>query len=163
MCTDCHGEHTITSVKDPNSLVSPSKIPETCARCHEEKKLTEKYSIVTKRLTTYFNTFHGIAVKFGDTTVANCASCPGAHLILPRDDPWSPINPANLQNTCGKCHPGASENFAKGRVHVDVSPEGEKGVYAVRVFYTIFISLLGIAFLLHIFFGLASRRRGKKG
>lgn len=161
VCTDCHEEHTIVEVKDVDSPVYPSNLPGTCARCHEEVRLTRKYSMVTKRLTTYFNTFHGIAVKFGDTRVANCASCHGYHLILPSSDPSSSVHPANLKNTCGKCHAGATENFAKGKIHVEVSPEGAKGVYAVRIFYTVLITIFAIGFLFHILFDYATYRRKK--
>jgi nitrate/TMAO reductase-like tetraheme cytochrome c subunit len=30
----------------------------------------------------------------------------------------------NLQKTCGNCHPGASENFAKGKMHAVASISG---------------------------------------
>ncbi len=159
VCTDCHGEHTILDVQNPNSQINPVKIPYTCARCHESLKLSEAYRIPPKRLSTYFNTYHGIAIRFGDTTVANCASCHGYHEILPASDPRSPINPANLVKTCSRCHPGANENFAKGRVHVDVSPKGEKGVFAVRVFYIIFISVLCAGFLFHVIADILRQRR----
>jgi hypothetical protein len=161
VCTTCHGEHLIVEVKDPASSVYPSNIPGNCATCHEEVRLTRKYSMVTKRLTTYFNTFHGIAIKFGETRVANCASCHGYHLILPASDPASSVHPDNLKKTCGKCHPGSTENFAKGKVHVEVSPQGAKGVYAVRIFYTVIIAIFAIGFLFHILFDYATYRRKK--
>jgi hypothetical protein len=53
----------------------------------------------------------------------------------------------NLQRTCGSCHPGASENFAKGKIHAVASIKGEefgeKVVGWVRVAY-IFLILMTI-------------------
>jgi hypothetical protein len=53
----------------------------------------------------------------------------------------------NLQRTCGSCHPGASENFAKGKIHAVASIAGEefgeKIVGWVRVAY-IFLILMTI-------------------
>jgi kynurenine formamidase len=37
--------------------------------------------------------------------------------IRSSSDPKSMIHKDNLQKTCGNCHPGASENFAKTKMH----------------------------------------------
>ena len=39
--------------------------------------------------------------------------------MLPASDPRSPIAPANLVKTCGKCHENANENFVKYDPHAD--------------------------------------------
>jgi hypothetical protein len=108
------------------------------------------------------DSFHGIALEYGMTKAANCASCHAFHDILPASDPASPVNKANLPRTCGKCHPNAGENFAKGMIHVEVSPEKAMGVFAVRVFYTIFIGTLVTLFVLHVAMDLLGRRRRGK-
>ncbi|MBI5905030.1 MAG: hypothetical protein HZB86_05715 [Deltaproteobacteria bacterium] len=114
------------------------------------------------------DSFHGIAVEYGMTKAANCSSCHGVHDILPSADPASTVNRANLPKTCGKCHPNAGPNFAKGPVHVEVSPKKALGVFAVRMFYTIFITALMVLFVLHVgleLYGRWNRRRkgGKEG
>src|SRR5208282_4915120 len=63
----------------------------------------------------------GLAAQYGSTLAANCASCHGVHKILPSTDPRSSIYRTNLVATCGKCHPGATENFAQSKVHVDAA------------------------------------------
>jgi hypothetical protein len=76
------------------------------------------------------------------------------------------VNKANLPATCGKCHPNAGPNFAKGSMHVEVTPQKAMGVFAVRVFYTIFISVLVMLFVLHVgleFFGRRRRKRREEG
>lgn len=118
VCTNCHGEHGIISPKDPRSPVSPARVAEaTCAPCHESAYLNEKYDIPTGRLQSWVDSYHGLKSKAGDLTVANCSSCHGAHRILPHTDPTSSINPANLQKTCGVCHPGISPTMAATPIH----------------------------------------------
>lgn len=118
VCTDCHGEHGILSPDDPLSPVSRSKVAEwTCSPCHESAVLNEKYDIKTGRLTTFIDSYHGLKSKAGDTHVANCASCHGVHRILASSDPTSTVNPANLQHTCGECHPNISEGMASTPIH----------------------------------------------
>jgi len=150
VCTDCHGEHTIAAPADPASKVAPKNIPETCSKCHADVKLTEKYGIPGARYKTYLDSYHGVASKYGETTVANCASCHGYHNILPSSDPKSSINKANLPETCGKCHPGATNKFALGRIHVEATRESSLGKYYVRQFYIWFITILVICFVSYV-------------
>ena len=118
VCTDCHGEHGILSPEDPRSPVSPARVAEaTCSPCHESARLNEKYDIPTGRLKSWVDSYHGLKSRAGDITVANCASCHGAHKILPQSDKASSINPANLQETCGHCHPGISATIANTPIH----------------------------------------------
>ncbi len=162
VCTDCHGEHTITKITDPASSVYVKNIPRTCSSCHDKETISSRYALPKKRFSTYMDSFHGIALEYGMTKAANCASCHAFHEILPASDPASPVNKANLPRTCGKCHPNAGENFAKGFVHVEATPEKAMGVFAVRVFYTIFIGTLVILFVLHVGMDLLGRRRRAK-
>ncbi|HZW36638.1 MAG TPA: hypothetical protein VFF01_06820, partial [Candidatus Deferrimicrobiaceae bacterium] len=81
---------------------------------------------------------------------------------LPSADPESRVNKANLPRTCGKCHPNAGPNFAKGPMHVEVTPQKAMGVFAVRIFYTVFISLLVMLFVLHVGLEHLGRRRRRR-
>ncbi len=118
VCTHCHGEHGILSPEDPRSAVSPARVAEaTCSPCHQSATLNEKYGVSTGLMKTWVDSFHGLKSKTGDITVANCASCHGAHRILPSSDPTSSINPAKLQATCGHCHPGISQAVASIPIH----------------------------------------------
>ncbi len=118
VCTTCHGEHGIISPSDPRSPVSRSRVAqETCSPCHESTVLNEKYGLPPGRLATFIDSYHGLKSKAGDTHVANCASCHGVHRILPSSDPTSTVNSANLQHTCGECHPGISVRLAQAPIH----------------------------------------------
>jgi len=118
VCTHCHGEHSIFKVTDPRSHVSAARVAEvTCAPCHESETLNEKYGIPAGRLRSYVDSYHGVKAKAGDVRVANCASCHGAHRILPHTDKTSSIHPSNLQETCGDCHPGIAAEIAQTPIH----------------------------------------------
>ncbi len=117
-CTDCHSEHKIEALKSS----SPLKISaEVCSLCHGSERLNTKYNLPADRVKTFFVSYHGLAAQYGSTLAANCASCHGVHKILPSTDPRSTIYSTNLAVTCGKCHPGATDNFAQSKVHVDIS------------------------------------------
>ena len=133
VCTDCHGIHSIKSHLDPNSSVSAANLAKiTCARCHEGVRLSQEFGVEANRASTYLASYHGLASKRGSQVVANCASCHGVHNILPSSDPRSTIAHDNLARTCGQCHPGVTEKFILGKVHVDAPLSADIGSVAVR-------------------------------
>lgn len=144
VCTDCHGEHGIRARRDPASRVFATAISKTtCPQCHSATRINAKYGLAANQTETYKQSFHGLADQFGLTTVANCASCHGAHRILHSSNPKSSVHSANLPATCGSCHPGAGANFAAGGVHrptSEATPQGALLGY-VRGFYIALIAL----------------------
>ncbi len=136
-CTDCHGEHNILAPGDPQSPVFVTNVATaTCSRCHGDTRLEAQFNLPLDRVTSYENSYHGLAAKAGSQTVANCASCHGVHDILPSSDPRSSTAKANLAATCGKCHPDAGKTFALGPVHVIPSAAaGNPWLRYVRLFY----------------------------
>jgi formate dehydrogenase gamma subunit len=156
-CVDCHGEHRIGEDGEhaPGSYAAYLSHT-TCVRCHESERIVERYGLPAQRLTTYIDSYHGLADKSGSTVVANCASCHGIHDILPSKDPASSIHRDNLPRTCGKCHPGAGENFALGSIHVDADRGDRHGedtgsvvIYYVRQFYLVLILATVLGMLGH--------------
>ena len=107
------------------------------------------------RVSSYRDSYHGLASQLGSKVVANCASCHGVHNILPSSDPRSMINANNLQHTCGQCHVGASTNFTEGKIHfasefvsnVGSRDMGARGTRLVRWIYLplIFLTIGGMA------------------
>jgi|WetSurMetagenome_2_1015567.scaffolds.fasta_scaffold39683_2 hypothetical protein len=161
-CTDCHGEHTIQGPQGPGSPVAPLAVPQTCGKCHADKSAMENFGLPSDRVATYTDSYHGIALKEGDLKAANCASCHENHGVLPASDPASSINPANLEKTCGKCHPKAGKGFSQVKFHQAVSPQGARGAWFVRVFYIGFIGILILGFVLHILAEMFARAKGRK-
>ena len=152
-CTDCHGEHRILATTDPNSPVYVANISRvTCSHCHADQRLNVRFALPAGSVSSYENSYHGLAAKAGSQTVANCASCHGVHNILPSTDPHSTIAKANLAATCGKCHPDAGRKFALGPVHVlPTSPAASRWLYYVRLFYLFTIPAVVGFMLLHNF------------
>jgi nitrate/TMAO reductase-like tetraheme cytochrome c subunit len=146
-CTTCHGFHGIKTKIDPDSPVNERRIAmTTCPQCHAAERVSKEYALTTMQVKSYYDSFHGLSYRGGDTYSANCASCHGVHDIRPSSDPQSMIHRDNLQKTCGSCHPGASENFAKGKIHsvASIAGEdfGEKVVGWVRIIYIQLIVLV---------------------
>jgi formate dehydrogenase gamma subunit len=148
-CTDCHEEHSIHSLVGGKAS---REVGDTCSRCHESERLNTKFGLPSDRVKTFFESYHGLAMQGGAANAANCASCHGYHKILPSSDPDSSIHRRNLVKTCGKCHPGAGENFSFGVVHLKESGEGGIGAkvnYWVRAAYlTLIFGVIG-GMLLH--------------
>jgi len=149
VCNDCHGEHKIIRPENPASPVNAAHIRETCGSCHGNVRLTRRFGLPTDRLVSFDESFHGLAAKAGQQTVANCASCHGVHNILASSDPKSTINPKNLPQTCGKCHPGAGTRFAITQVHVTEGGKEPEPVRWVREFYLVLIPVTIGLMLLH--------------
>jgi formate dehydrogenase gamma subunit len=149
-CTHCHGEHAILATDDPRSPVSPYRLAEaTCSPCHESASLNEKYDLPTGRLQSFIDSYHGTKSMAGDKTVANCASCHGAHRILPAADPRSSINPQNLPETCGGCHPGISPAIARTPIHATATGARTGWPNFFRVLYIWAIVLIIGSMVLH--------------
>ncbi len=161
VCTDCHGEHRILAPSEPGSPVYATNIPKmTCGRCHGDLRLAEKYGLDAGNVTSYQDSYHGLAARAGEVTVAHCGSCHGVHAILPSSDPKSPIHPNNLASTCGKCHPGAGASFAIGKVHVLATEPEHAAVYWARRLYILLIWVVVGGMLLHNGLDLYRKARG---
>ncbi len=135
VCTDCHGEHRISGPGDASSPVAAGGVTATCSSCHEATGIRETFGLPAGRLSSYRDSFHGLAARGGSPVVANCASCHGYHDILPSSDPRSTVSPANLSHTCGKCHPGTGEAFARGSVHSIMTRADEPLLAWIRLVY----------------------------
>ncbi len=104
-CVDCHGVHGIKAVKDVQSPVYTTNVPNTCARCHADKKLMAKYGLPGDEYDNYVKSVHGIALlKKQDTSAPACNACHGNHGALPP-------GVLTIQNVCGQCHVGNAALF----------------------------------------------------
>ncbi len=161
VCTDCHGDHQILAPSNPSSQVSDGNVAQVCSYCHASVKLTERYGLPSHSVGSYLDSYHGLATRGGLVTVANCASCHGAHDIRSSSDPLSSINKANLAATCGKCHPGADAQFASAAVHVLPSSPNDPLLYWISQIYVMMIaSVIGLM-ALHNIFDFAKKARRK--
>jgi predicted CXXCH cytochrome family protein len=141
VCTDCHGVHRIA---DPRTAQFRVKTPDLCARCHADAELMGRYGLSADVYSLYNLSWHGVDVtiyKAQWPTIwhesAVCTDCHGVHDIRPTGDPASSVNPANLLDTCRKCHPTAGPNWTGAWTgHYQVSLERTPVVFYVQEFYT---------------------------
>ena len=137
-CNDCHGgdpnADTKEAAKDPRKgyLGKPKTldIPAYCGKCHSDANLMKRFnpSLRVDQEREYYTSIHGKLLKEkGETRVATCISCHSVHGIRAPSDPLSSVYPANVAETCSKCHASAdymkpfgipSDQYAKYRTSV---------------------------------------------
>ena len=154
VCTDCHGIHSIKAPVNLSATVSEKNVStDVCARCHEGVRLSQEFGVPGNRVTTYFDSYHGLAAKGGSVVAANCSSCHGVHNILPSSDPHSTVNKANLDITCGQCHKGVTQKFTQTPVHsgdgIQHKDIGSIAVRWIRLIYVVLILVVIGAMFLH--------------
>jgi len=139
-CHDCHNLHEIKALGDPNSFANREFHTAVCLRCHGDEEMMKKYGVLTVAVDSYMESYHGKNYHLGyPEKVAGCADCHTAHHILPAMNPESSINPGNIVQTCSKCHPKATKNFAKYYPHAE---HGDKDNYPI-LYYT-YMSMTGL-------------------
>jgi predicted CXXCH cytochrome family protein len=136
VCTDCHTAHAILQPTEATFRMQSTPI---CGSCHKEK------------LSTYRDTFHSqLGALGGYVETARCWDCHGAHDVLPASDPRSPIAPANLVATCGKCHEGANASFVQYQPHANAhNRKLNPGLYFVRLFMNLLLISVLTFFVIH--------------
>jgi len=148
VCTDCHGIHNIKGPLDQTTATATTAIAtDSCARCHEGVTLTQEFGVASGRVSSYKDSYHGLASQIGSKIVANCSSCHGVHNILPSSNPGSMVNTKNLPQTCGQCHIGAGVNFASGKIHltsglVSEVASRDRGFVGTRLVRWIYLPLI---------------------
>ncbi len=87
------------------------EVPQFCARCHADPVYMRKYNpnLPTDQYAKYLTSQHGKRISQGDTDVAVCTSCHGAHGIRSKKDPLSPVYATNIPGTCASCHTDATK------------------------------------------------------
>lgn len=150
-CSGCHGEHGRLGHGDPRVRVSSAAVVQTCASCHASEELVARMGLPADRLSTFAQSYHGLVQKDGALAAANCASCHGAHAVLPSGDARSSVHPANLMRTCGQCHPSAGRRLASGKVHDALAGTGRGSAVAgfFRSLYLLLIPLTVGGMLIH--------------
>ncbi len=152
-CVDCHGEHEIVAHDDPDSFVNRRSAAEkVCARCHTDERLVKKYGLMEGKVSSYQDSYHGLAVLQGDPEAATCYDCHNAHEILLESNEKSSIHLNNLVETCSNCHPGANLTFAQSYTHQSVILAEKPVEYYVGYIYMILIVVTIGGMLVHNMF-----------
>ncbi len=149
-CTDCHGEHEILPINNPESPVNVSNLSDyVCGRCHNDPGLMEKYGMAEGRFTSYQDSYHGLAIRGGSLKAASCISCHKAHDVLPSTNPASSIHVDNIVQTCQTCHLKANLAFATSYTHKTAELQFNPIDRWVRLLYIIAIVVVIGGMLAH--------------
>ena len=137
-CASCHGgdpaaedqELAHDRRKGFRGKIDLRDVPEICGKCHADAALMKQYNPSQRvdQLAEYRSSGHGRALAKGDISVAQCASCHGAHGILPVKDSRSPVSPAHVAQTCNRCH-GDAALMASHKLPSDVYAKYTRSVH----------------------------------
>ena len=144
-CVSCHGEHDIVATAEGRDRAEVLRLSsETCVSCHADQRLIRNTTLSSIQVTSYRESYHGLAGRGGSENVALCASCHGAHNIYRTSDTRSLVHRDNLVFTCGSCHEGITERFAEIRVHALYRQETATPAGFVRITYLfLIVSIIG--------------------
>ncbi len=121
-CHDCHGGNPDPSLAEDIEVMSPdyepapyvgvpdkTELPEFCGRCHSDSSYIRRFRPDARidQEEQYWTSGHGIALAAGDTAVAACTDCHGAHDIRAVANPNSRVYPTKVAETCAECHSDA--------------------------------------------------------
>jgi len=158
VCVDCHDPHATATKDDPDSPTHEDNRFELCITeaCHGGDEVTAKYGM-SNSLTSYAETQHGVIAIYGSAddaeSVPACADChkniESSHKIQPASDPDSPMNPANIAESCADtdCH-GVELSLGAGSMHGKDADTTIAGL--INLFYTIIIPPIVGFFALYI-------------
>lgn len=107
-CANCHGAHAIYYATDARSTLHPTRVADTCGKCHR---------FIEDRLQA---SVHGRGAGAGGAAARNapggnsnlkpsCTSCHQGHDLI---DPQSTAFRIQLPNRCGNCHDKLSSRYA---------------------------------------------------
>jgi len=104
-CASCHEAHGVLPASDARSPVYPTRIVETCERCHGDKALMANYGLSGQEVAEYKESVHyqALTVK-NDLSAPTCNDCHGSHGA-------TPPGVSSVSNVCGNCHLTQREAF----------------------------------------------------
>jgi predicted CXXCH cytochrome family protein len=107
VCTDCHGSHDVRSPREPESPTHPRNVAATCAACHADEELVQRYRLDPEVVDNYQSSVHGRALEGGKPGAPDCTSCHGVHGA-------TPPGYGDVDKVCGVCHEQTREAFLEG-------------------------------------------------
>jgi predicted CXXCH cytochrome family protein len=101
-CETCHGR----AVRGTYMPVKRTAIAPLCSHCHSDAMYMGRFVPKPRvdQYALYLKSTHGTQMAKGETRVATCTDCHGAHGVRTRQDPASPVAPLHVVATCARCH-----------------------------------------------------------
>jgi predicted CXXCH cytochrome family protein len=110
-CGACHQEGWSTYA------IARTAVAPLCAKCHSDAAYMKAFNpqVRVDQYSQYLTSTHGKQMAKGETRVATCSDCHGAHGVRKVGDSRSPVAPVNVALTCAKCHGDPARMGAFGR------------------------------------------------
>ena len=180
-CASCHGViHEV--VKTPATPAAAGAKFATgsraasarCEKCHADAAFAEKAGLKGDVVSTFQDSIHGRLVAVGSAKAPACVDChgstekdakgvlrPNGHKVLAKDAAASPVAEKNRAQTCGRCHEGANDNFAKLIAHRGPAESDSKIPHFLHVVFSWLAALTLIFFAGHVLLDLVAEIRHK--
>ncbi|MDX1385819.1 MAG: cytochrome c3 family protein, partial [Thermoanaerobaculia bacterium] len=117
VCVDCHGVHGILRPADPDAPVYPTRVAETCARCHADPErmagvvLADGRPLPVDQYARWSRSVHASSLlERGDLFAPTCNDCHGNHGAVPP-------GLDSIAFVCGQCHGREAELFRASGKH----------------------------------------------
>jgi predicted CXXCH cytochrome family protein len=110
-CASCHGGAAVPTA------ITRTDIAPLCARCHSDAAYIRRFNprLRVDQYAQYLTSTHGKRMSAGETRVATCSDCHGAHGIRLISDATASVAPPNVAKTCARCHADPVRMSAFGR------------------------------------------------
>ena len=99
-CAACHQESRSTYA------IARTAVAPLCAKCHSDAAYMKAFDpqVRVDPYAQYLTSTHGRQMAKGETRVATCSDCHGAHGVRKVADSRSPVAPVSVALTCERCH-----------------------------------------------------------
>lgn len=156
-CVTCHPSHGAAL----SVAAARHEATAQCVACHSNDELARRYGLPSMAGKSYADDFHGRTMQFrardaggrAQPDVLICADCHGAH-----DVSW--VDRGNMAAVCLECHEKADPKIVGAWLgHEPVSRTNAVLVWAIRLFYYVFIPVVLGGLLIHILFDIRHQLR----
>ncbi|HUE86114.1 MAG TPA: cytochrome c3 family protein [Vicinamibacterales bacterium] len=133
-CASCHTTAGARRDAAADAALPRTAIAPMCSRCHSDAAYMRQFDpqVRIDQFSQYLTSAHGQAMAAGETRVATCSDCHGAHGVVRVRDTRSPVAPLNAARTCARCHADTTLMQAFGHT---TTPLGDwsSGVHATAL------------------------------
>ena len=167
-CLSCHGSvHAVAKKLEPYAPKATARVAvpadrremqKACEKCHGNEEYAKAAGLSTEVQATYHDSIHGRLVRVGNAVAPTCVSCHaadaaagGTHAIVAKTDPASSVSAQRKKDTCGRCHEGATDNFASLIAHKQIQETGHHIVpHVTHVAFSYLTTLTLLFFAFHV-------------
>ncbi len=159
-CVNCHASHGAAL----SVAAARREATARCVECHSNDTLARKYQLPSRAGKSYADDFHGATMRFlarpvtgaAQPAVLICADCHGAHDVASMDR-------AQIAAVCLDCHQRADQRIAGAWLgHEPINRSNGIIIWAIRLFYYVFIPLVLGGLLIHILFDVRHQLRKRR-